>query len=84
MGASEQIGTSTKKVRGMAKASLDMIKVMHDITETIQPVTGRGIGYKLFSRQLIPSMKKNDMRQVYRLLKIAREKGMIPWGMDRG
>jgi hypothetical protein len=63
----------------MAKASLDMIKVMHDIAAGIQPVTGRGIGYKLFSRQLIPSMKKNDMRQVYRLLKIAREKGMIPW-----
>lgn len=63
----------------MAKASLDMIKAMFEIAEAIQPVTGRGIGYKLFARQLIDSMKKNDMKRVYRLLKEARERDILPW-----
>jgi hypothetical protein len=75
----EQIETSSKKVRGMAKASRDLIEAMHDIAKSIQPVTGRGVGYKLFSRQLISSMKKSDMQRVYRLLKQAREQDIIPW-----
>jgi hypothetical protein len=40
---------------------------------------GRGVGYKLFVAQLIASMSTNDMQTVYRLLKIARERGTIPW-----
>jgi hypothetical protein len=79
--AVEQIGPCPKKVRGMAKASLDLIKVMREIAEATQPITGRGVGYKLFSRQLIPSMSRKDMKRVYRLLiiKEAREQGIIPW-----
>ena len=47
----EQIGTGSKKVqRGMSQASLDLIEAMHDITEDMQPITGRGVGYKLFTR----------------------------------
>jgi hypothetical protein len=65
--------------RGRAQQSLDIIKAMHDIAETAQPITGRGVGYKLFSLNLIPSMSKNDMQRVYRLLKEAREEGLIPW-----
>jgi hypothetical protein len=81
MAATEQIETSSKKVRGrgMAKESISLIDVMFDVAKTIQPVTGRGIGYKLFARALIDSMKKNDMQRVYRLLKRAREQGIIPW-----
>jgi hypothetical protein len=76
----EQIETSSKKVgRGMGKASLDLIKAMHDIAEATQPITGRGVGYKLFSRGLIPSMGRGDMQRVYRLLKLAREQDIIPW-----
>jgi hypothetical protein len=75
----EQIETSSKKVRGMAKASLDLIDTMHDIAEEIQPVTGRGIGYKLFSRGLLPDMGKQSMARVYRLLTLAREQDIIPW-----
>jgi hypothetical protein len=74
-----QNGTSPKKVRGMAKASLDLIKVMYEIAEATQPITGRGVGYKLFSRGLIPSMDRKSMKTVYRLLKLAREDGTIPW-----
>ena len=41
------------------------------------PITGRGIGYKLFAAGLIGGM--NEMNVVYRALKIAREEGEIPW-----
>jgi hypothetical protein len=86
--AVEQIGTgsnlppdgqSSRKFRGMSKASLDLLEVMHEIAEATQPITGRGVGYKLFARGLIPSMSRKDMARVYRLLKYAREQGKIPW-----
>jgi hypothetical protein len=63
----------------MAQASHDLIAAMHDAAEAAQPITGRGVGYKLFTRGLIPSMGTSDMQRVYRLLKVAREQGMIPW-----
>jgi hypothetical protein len=77
--ADEQIGTSSKKGRGMGQESLDLIEAMHAEAEAAQPITGRGIGYKLFSRGLIPSMERSVMQRVYRLLRIAREQGTIPW-----
>jgi hypothetical protein len=52
---------------------------MYDAAEAAQPITGRGIGYKLFTTGLIPSMSRADMQKVYRLLKEAREEGTIPW-----
>src|SRR5436190_9555600 len=72
-------GTCSKKGRGMAKRSLDLIEAMHDAAELAQPITGRGIGYKLFTLGLIPSMARSEMQRVYRLLKEAREEGDIPW-----
>ena len=75
----EQIKTSSKKVRGMARASLDLIETMHKAAEAAHPITGRGIGYKLFTASLIPSMETGQMQRVYRLLKEAREREMIPW-----
>jgi hypothetical protein len=52
---------------------------MHEIAEAAQPITGRGVGYKLFTAGLIPSMATPDMQSVYRLLKEARERDIIPW-----
>jgi hypothetical protein len=98
----EQNETCSKKGRGMAKASLDLIDAMlftrndwSSSTETAgrhqpvcamlaaakaaQPITGRGIGYKLFTAGLIPSMETKEMQRVYRLLRQAREEGIIPW-----
>ena len=75
----EYFQTSMKKGRGRSQRSLDMIEAMHEIAEDSQPITGRGVGYKLFSLNLIPSMSRNDMQAVYRLLKEAREEGVIPW-----
>ena len=75
----EQIETRSKKVRGMAQQSLDLIEAMYAMAKAAQPITGRGIGYKLFIARLIASMAKNEMQRVYRLLKEARERGIIPW-----
>jgi hypothetical protein len=79
--AKEHFETRSKKVRGrgMAKHSLDLIAAMHTAAEAAQPITGRGVGYKLFTAGLIPSMVTSEMQRVYRLLKEARERGMIPW-----
>jgi hypothetical protein len=63
----------------MAQESLDLIEAMRAAAEAANPITGRGIGYKLFSRGLIPSMATSVMKRVYRLLKEARERGLIPW-----
>jgi len=79
MSAAEQIHTCFKKGRGMAKASLDLIEAMHAAAKAAQPITGRGIGYKLFTAGLIPSMGTNEMQRVYRLLRQAREMDIIPW-----
>jgi hypothetical protein len=75
----EYFQTGMKKGRGRSQRSLDIIKAMYKIAEACQPITGRGVGYKLFSLNLIPSMSRNDMQVVYRLLKEAREEGTIPW-----
>jgi hypothetical protein len=69
-----------KKSRGRAQKSKDLIQAMYDFAEASNPITGRGIGYKLFTpARLIPSMSRNSMQQVYRLLREAREEGIIPW-----
>jgi len=72
-----QIETRSKKVRGRSARSRELIDAMRAIAEEAQPITGRGIGYKLFTMGLIDSMR--DMQQVYRLLRVAREEGAIPW-----
>src|SRR5262249_55993258 len=71
--------TRSKKGRGRAQRSLDLIDAMFDAAEAAQPITGRGIGYKLFAAGLIPSMERSEMQRVYRLLKEAREEGTIAW-----
>ena len=69
--------TSGRKVRGRNKSTIKLIEAMHRIAEEAKPITGRGIGYKLFTAGLIDSM--SDMNVVYRALKIAREEETIPW-----
>jgi hypothetical protein len=75
----EYFETGSKKGRGRAQRSLDLIEAMYDAAEAAEPITGRGIGYKLFTAGLIPSMARSEMQRVYRLLKEAREEGTIPW-----
>jgi hypothetical protein len=52
---------------------------MYAAAKAAQPITGRGIGYKMFTAGLISSMSRNEMQRVYRLLKEAREQDIIPW-----
>jgi hypothetical protein len=65
--------------RGREQRSKDLIAAMYEFAEAAQPITGRGIGYKLFTANLIVSMSKSNMKVVYRLLKEAREEDIIPW-----
>jgi hypothetical protein len=74
-----ETGSKIPRGRGRAKKSVELIEAMHEIAAAAQPITGRGVGYKLFARGLIPSMGRADMQKVYRLLKEAREEGKIPW-----
>lgn len=75
----EHFETCSKKGRGMAQRSAELIAAMYLAAEAAHPITGRGIGYKLFTLGLIPSMAKPEMQRVYRLLKEARELSLIPW-----
>ena len=63
----------------MAQRSLDLIEAMHAVTRAAQPITGRGVGYKLFIKGLTASMARSEMARVYRLLLTAREQDIIPW-----
>jgi hypothetical protein len=74
----EYFDTGLKKGRGLARATMDLIKAMRPLAEAAQPITGRGVGYKLFTAGFISSM--DEMPRVYRALKSARERGYIPWG----
>jgi hypothetical protein len=75
----EHFDTRSKKGRGMAAKSIALIDAMYAAAKAAQPITGRGIGYKLFTAGHISSMSRSDMQRVYRLLKEARERGDIPW-----
>jgi hypothetical protein len=53
---------SKKRGRGREQRSLDLIEAMHAAAERAHPITGRGVGYKLFVAGLIASMEKNVMK----------------------
>jgi hypothetical protein len=74
-----ELGSKKRGQRGHGRKSLSLIEAMYGIAEAAQPITGRGVGYKLFTAGLIPSMSRKHMQRVYRLLKEARERGDIPW-----
>jgi hypothetical protein len=71
-------GLVPKNPRGMNARSQWLIKKIKPIVEAAAPITGRGVGYKMFVSGLIRSM--SEMKKVYYLLKEAREQGIIPWG----
>jgi hypothetical protein len=64
----------------MAQKSLDLIEEMRARIAHVQPVTGRGVSYILFIAKLISSMAKPETAKVYRLLTLARERGIISPG----
>jgi hypothetical protein len=65
--------------RGRAKATIDLIETSIKIIEACQPITVRGVCYKLFVAGLIESMAVKNTQKVSRILRDAREEGRIPW-----
>ena len=65
--------------RGLAKDTIDLMHVMYRICEECQPITVRGVAYKLFTMKLLPDMSVASTQKVSRLLTMAREKSIIPW-----
>jgi hypothetical protein len=65
--------------RGLAQKSIDLIEHSRRILAAIHPTTIRGVAYQLFTRGLIENMGDKCVRNVSRMLVIAREKGIIPW-----
>jgi hypothetical protein len=65
--------------RGMAQKSLDLIEHCRRILAEIHPTTVRGVAYQLFTQGLIENMGDKCVRNVSRMIVIARENGIIPW-----
>jgi hypothetical protein len=65
--------------RGMSQKNLDLIEHCRRILAEVNPTTVRGVAYQLFTRGLIDNMGVKCVRNVSRMLVIARENGTIPW-----
>lgn len=66
--------------RGLAKKTLALIAIAHELLSRIQPATVRGVCYQLFiDGKHIPNMSKPSTDRVSKALTKAREKGMVPW-----
>src|SRR5215831_2708977 len=69
----------TRGQRGRSKATLDLIATSIKIIEQVQPITVRGVCYRLFVAGHIDSMAVKNTQKISRLLTQAREEGLIPW-----
>lgn len=65
--------------RGLGARSLDLLALARIVVATYQPISVRGICYKLFVQKAIASMAKNETQKISRLLVYAREHGLIEW-----
>lgn len=65
--------------RGRSQSSHNIIDAAVAVVEECQPITVRGVAYKLFAMGLIKSMKTSEYRKVQRLVLEAREEGIINW-----
>jgi hypothetical protein len=75
----QHFDTSSKKGRGMAQRSLDLIEAMAAIVKDAQPITGRGVGYKLFTQKLIDSPGRSSSSTDQRLPETTiRCRGPVP------
>ena len=64
---------------GLAEKTLDLIAASKEILAAEQPLTVRGVCYRLFNRKLIPNMATASTKRVSAALTTARERDMIPW-----
>lgn len=68
-----------RRGRGKSAKTLRLVELARAIAEECQPITGRGIAYKLFTMGEIASMHTNEVRKVYAANGWARDHGIIPW-----
>lgn len=74
-----RVGSRGRGQRGRSRTTLDLIATCTKIIEPCQPITVRGVCYKLFVAELIDSMAVKNTQKVSRILRDAREEGHIPW-----
>jgi len=68
-----------KNRRGRSKATIDLLQACKDIIEETEPITIRGVCYRLFVAKLIDSMATKNTQKISRLLTRAREDGEVDW-----
>ncbi len=71
--------TSTPRQRGRSKSTIDLIDTCFHLIQQCQPISVRGVCYKLFVDGYIDSMATKNCARVSRTLTDARENGIIPW-----
>jgi hypothetical protein len=71
--------SETIKYRGRSKATIELLEACREIIEAVQPITVRGVCYRLFVAELIDSMAIGNTQRISRLLTWAREEGEIDW-----
>ena len=47
LGTTKKIVSPARTERGMRRRSLKLIESLHSVIEAAQPITGRGVGYKV-------------------------------------
>ena len=65
--------------RGKSQHTLDLIDAAWEILAEIHPASIRAVCYRLFTLNMISSMKKSETNKVSTQLTWARENGVIPW-----
>ena len=73
------LGATSRRGRGKAQKTIEVINAARDILERDQPATVRAVCYRLFVAGAIDGMTKNNTSMVSRNLVTAREEGTIPW-----
>ena len=76
---STEVVKKTRGQRGRAKATVDLIATSIKIIEPVQPITVRGVCYRLFVDGHIDSMEVGNTQKISKLLKYMREQDIIPW-----
>jgi hypothetical protein len=68
-----------KTYRGRSAATMTLLDACKKIIAEVQPVTVRGVCYRLFVAGFIDSMATKNTQKISRLLVRAREDNSIPW-----
>ena len=69
----------TQTFRGRAKSTIQLLEACKKIIQVVEPITMRGVCYRLFVEGRIDSMELKNTQKISRLLTRAREDGDIPW-----